>query len=179
MSDQTLMELLISSLNGKNVFRDTEGDFEDIHAWENLTFDDAGKIEEIDFGYEERMQFCFDSDCDGGCYEEEEYPIFQGGRIDLRWIPSSIKCFCVANLQLEETVETANLPWGLISIDLSCNKFTGPFAIGDLPKSLQFLNEALFQAKFSQIALSLIFASLQTFIHFGLNIRNLQLYTPM
>ena len=121
LSDQTLLELMISDLEMNSRFKDENGAYISAQEWDGLTFDGT---------------------CDNTLYTDlieiwwcNSFTI-SGGTIHLKWIPSKVRTFCVLRNELQGTVETNLLPRSLWFFKIMSNDFCGEFDISGLPREI-------------------------------------------
>ncbi|KNH04947.1 leucine-rich repeat protein [Perkinsela sp. CCAP 1560/4] len=131
MDMQTLMEVLVSNLEGVTTFEDDNGCFTRIEQWTGLTFDEYGNVVSIDFATQSEAFLIGVAE-----YDRKAKLDAPGGNIDLRWIPQSVTVFSVAYLHLQGTVETCHLPAGMVALLIGKNIFTGTFDMDGLPQGI-------------------------------------------
>ena len=124
LPEQLQMELLIQNFDGICVFQERSGDFRPVHQWVGLRFGDDGSVRRIDWNNALDVAFGDEIDCG---------PLSPGGAINFRWIPEKVERFGVARMGLSGTIETAQLPQGLLELYFPENRVKGPFALGSLP----------------------------------------------
>ena len=115
LSQQTLMELLIQGIENKKKI--TKENCSDIEYWDRLTFDEDGDVTRIDwvvFGLR--------------------------GKIDLQWLPSTVKYFQITFNALKGSVDLSHLPTKLESVFLDNNSFQGTLDLKALPGPLVTLS---------------------------------------
>mmetsp|Transcript_23500 Transcript_23500/g.36643 ORF Transcript_23500/g.36643 Transcript_23500/m.36643 type:complete len:272 (-) Transcript_23500:70-885(-) len=124
-SQQTLMELIVAQIKGKNAFQNGEK-FLEISKWKGVAYSKKkSTVISIDWGSE------LDTE------DASEPLLAPGGEIDLRWIPSTVLEFNISDLEFTGTVETSTLPSDLDEFHIKGNKLTGEFSTEGLPRSLQ------------------------------------------
>uniref|UniRef100_A0A7S4NZS2 Leucine-rich repeat protein n=1 Tax=Paramoeba aestuarina TaxID=180227 RepID=A0A7S4NZS2_9EUKA len=120
LSEQTLMELLIADIEGIDSFRDSNGDFLDIHQWKGLKLNNARQsVTEIHF------QLLFNRF------------FSHGGSIALKYIPLNVQVFKIAKNQLTGECDTLCLPRGLLTLGIAQNQLSGEFSLKNLPPRIQ------------------------------------------
>ena len=136
ISDQTLMEMLVQDFEDVNIAK-AGGNFIDISEWSILCFDDSGSITAINI------------DIDDTEYIDED-PFYRsihrgikdscfdgGGSIDFKYVPQTVTGLTVSEMIFEGTIETGDLPSGLIHLNVFGNYLKGPFDISGLPKCIE------------------------------------------
>ena len=137
LGEQTLMELLVSDMDGKDSFQGKdEGDFFPIIEWQGLTFDECGSVSEIDWQID--MDYTF-------YYHEQENvidrsPVKPGGTVALQWTPPHVLKMSLFFLQLYGEFRCSMLPREMQLLDLGHNHLTGSFEAADLPQSIETIN---------------------------------------
>mmetsp|Transcript_11450 Transcript_11450/g.17321 ORF Transcript_11450/g.17321 Transcript_11450/m.17321 type:complete len:287 (-) Transcript_11450:53-913(-) len=131
---QTLMELLVSNLDDKAIFRDSNGDFYEISDWNGVALDDSGEVTEINWERDDGYSFFDEEDV----VENSDLPK-QGGSIDLKWLPSTVTDVTISDLCVQGTINTYELPRSLVVLDVRKNAFEGSFDIRGLPAEFRSL----------------------------------------
>ncbi|KNH07186.1 leucine-rich repeat protein [Perkinsela sp. CCAP 1560/4] len=158
MLQQTLMEILVGDFDDKTCFRDSDGDFEAVCAWEGV---DCSKHGEIDFDGDFEAVCAWEGvDCSENCeirnidwqqhpnvmdlfgdadgaHDDDVGPVRCGGSIDLRWVPSTVEKLSIPDLCLSGSVDTSVLPREMFSIQLKGNTFSGTFSTAALPPKIR------------------------------------------
>ena len=127
--DQTLMELLVSNLNGAKSYANRQGDFNDIKFWSGVNLRENGSVRAINWD----IQYVH-------AFHEVFGPIAEGGSIDLQYLPRTIETLSADSMQMVGTVTTHQLPQNLVEIHIQQNKFEGPLDLTSLPESLNSAN---------------------------------------
>ena len=121
LSDQSLMELLIDDLIGKEQFIDDDGEYLDLRkwgaGWSVFRFDDQGSLEAINLN-----------------------GFFDGGSIQMQWAPERLLSLNFAENQIMGSLETASFPPLLCTLDVSVNSMSGEFAIEGLPRHIEYID---------------------------------------
>ena len=133
MSDQTLMELLISNLKDADAFRDMHGDYLAIQEWTGVSFDNKGYVSAISWYRGTLFRAIFTDD-------EDEIYCKKGGSVDFRYIPHSVRYLDMGGLDLEGTIDTEILPRGLLSLEIMENILEGNFTLSSLPPAIQSIS---------------------------------------
>ena len=121
LPQQSLIELLVQDFWDVGIGRDPDGAFLDIHEWLGITLNASGDVDEIDFVR-----------TDGGFAE--------GGSIDFQYVPQTVTTLIIRLFQLSGTMETSQLPIGLINLHVDNNFLTGTFDIKTLPEKIQSID---------------------------------------
>jgi len=119
LSQQTLMELLIDSIQNADVLRGPRDAPKDISQWSGVKLNAAGEVTDI------------------------EWRISLKGSIALEWLPSTVSSFCIHLNKLEGTVDLSRLPEVMIDLNLTANSFSGTVPFTQLPQSLENFYAAL------------------------------------
>ena len=135
MSEQTLMELLISDVKNISSLKDPEGGFLDIDAWEGVEINSDSHVSDIDFSKEIGFGFFDDDDAEIDC--DGFLAIGPDGSIDLKWMPRFVQSFEIFSLNLFGSVETALLPRTLATFNIESNRFSGTFDTAHLPDQIR------------------------------------------
>ena len=116
LSDQTLLELLISDFSDIESFLDDNAEFFDIKLWEDMVFDDKGALVELDVS--------------------AHIDAIPTGSIDFRYIPRSVRRLIICHRRLTGTLETRILPPGLTCLVLGNNRLSGTVDFESLPRDV-------------------------------------------
>mmetsp|Transcript_5079 Transcript_5079/g.7589 ORF Transcript_5079/g.7589 Transcript_5079/m.7589 type:complete len:215 (-) Transcript_5079:22-666(-) len=113
LSQQTLMEVLISKIdNTEMILRDT-GEIDDIFTWKNVAFTTDKEVEEIDWSY-----------------------WWLTGTFDIQWLPPTLRILSVWRNHLKGEIDFTNLPASMTHLDLSENEFFGSVDLRSLPSGM-------------------------------------------
>uniref|UniRef100_A0A7S4JQ01 Leucine-rich repeat protein n=1 Tax=Paramoeba aestuarina TaxID=180227 RepID=A0A7S4JQ01_9EUKA len=135
MSQQTLCELFVAEMNRKVAFYETSSeDFRPISDWQGVTVDFDDTVSSIEW------KSCENRFAQG-------HPNEVGGTINLQWLPSTVTELIAEFLELCGTIDTADLPRGLLTLSLCDNALSGTFDVKGLPQDIQTVN--LFSNKLS------------------------------
>ena len=124
LSDQALLEIFVSSFKNISEFQDENGNFLDIAEWENV---DMGAQD----GHDTTVAYF-------------TYPVADeqpnlGGSLNLVFLPPTLEGLYIVSCDLTGTIETADLPRGLLELNVCLNKLEGSFSIEKLPSTLEIL----------------------------------------
>ena len=116
LSDQALMEMLVDKLHPrqKTMLQDAHGNYKDACEWTEVRCMD-GLVDKIFLGY--------------SCFTDKHFCF--------ELVPPLTKSLSVTEMQLEGTLDTANLPLGLHYFSVSGNKLEGPIDFQKFPRELQ------------------------------------------
>ena len=127
LSDQTLLELLVSDMHHVDKVQDADGDFLDIAEWKGVEVADAG-VTQIEFRQTDSL-FAVD----------EDFTVGPKGSIDLQWLPKTLQVFNIDEMELHGTIETSALPCAMRYLNISDNAFQGTFCTKGLPETIEFV----------------------------------------
>jgi len=164
LSDQSLLELFIANVDTRNSFRNTEGDYLDIHDWDGVTLRDDN-VFAIDFfrrfgegtlNFEAipttaRKVSIRVASCTGTVPWEKlsdeirYWSLFDSpfeGTVDLTVLPRQLITFEVVMTNFSGTLDFGQLPQGLVMLQLSRNKFTGRADLRPIQKPICGITDA-------------------------------------
>ena len=122
MSDQSLLELLVSSINSKDIFLDMHGEFLDIHEWKGLNFHKNGEVRRIEWSHG-----------NGKAYFES------GGSISFKWLPQKVEHVNLSNNKFHGTLRFKELPISLTYIAVCGNKLRSDLDLQNIPEDLSIV----------------------------------------
>ena len=111
LSQEILMELLIEHIEKKEKI--TTEDDTDIESWNGITCNEHGDVMRVNWGF-----------------------LNIRGKIDLQWLPSTIKYFQISGNSFKGSADFSRLPTKLESVELGGNSLDGAIDLTALPESL-------------------------------------------
>ena len=128
LSEQTLMEILVSEIDDHGVFQNADGEFRDLSEWGGV---------HVQFGeYVKRIIWNVDTLYDIFAGEDESV-LQPEGSIDMQWLPPKLTDFEISNMLLKGTVDTESLPRSLEVLCIDDNRLEGPFHLHGLPATIK------------------------------------------
>ena len=118
LSQQTRMELFLNDYAHMAMFRDDCGDFLDVSAWVGAKVSESGEVIAI------RWLDIF----------------LRIGSLALDWLPATVQKLYIRDDLLTGTLNTAQLPENLITLEIICTDMHGSISSSFLPQSLMELN---------------------------------------
>ncbi|KNH06249.1 hypothetical protein XU18_2754 [Perkinsela sp. CCAP 1560/4] len=115
LSQQALMEMVISEITNKEKICGDVDEPEDIEQWEGVIIEDGEVV--VILWQVRRLE----------------------GSLCVEWLPSSVMELHAIEKKFTGTLDWASLPTSMKSISLGCNAFTGPIGLERLPKSMKYL----------------------------------------
>ena len=138
LSDQALMEILISGMNNyeKANFQDENGNFLEISEWDGVQFE-SDRVTSIQWLYlefsEQQFPFAF-IPLLVRCFQVSHASLC--GTLDPSLLPTTLDDFDVSINALDGSIDFSAFPRAMQTIDISWNLFAGSCALGDLPDAL-------------------------------------------
>ena len=145
LSDQTLMEMLVSTLSeeSKAAYQDENGAFTDIEEWYGVDCDSDGSVIELRMNVSHinlvgslSFQFCPPK-------VQEIYIFMQFGivgSIATRALPTSLEDLRIRGTGMSGTLDLTSLPMGLVQFSIENNDFNGSCDLSALPRGLECLS---------------------------------------
>ncbi|KNH06297.1 leucine-rich repeat protein [Perkinsela sp. CCAP 1560/4] len=121
LSQQALMEMVISEITNKEKICGDVDEPEDIEQWEGVIIED-GEVVDIEWDV---------------CGLE--------GSLCVEWLPSSVIGFIASENEFTCTLNWASLPTSMTHLDLRNNAFTGPIDLEKLPVRIKYLDVSINQ----------------------------------
>ena len=118
LPEQCLMEIFVEGFQNKTKFQDKNGHFTDCHDW-NGTHVIDGVITPL-------------------AINDYKNPL--EGSLNVRFLPSTVTLLRLVDQKQGGQLDTAEIPWNLISIELCENSLDGSFITEGLPQSILLVN---------------------------------------
>ncbi|KNH05030.1 leucine-rich repeat protein [Perkinsela sp. CCAP 1560/4] len=132
---QMLMELLVESLQCRDVFRGINDDFVAVCFWYGLGLDGDGNITSINWRVHDVPHY---DDIQDGLIDEDALDVLRtGGSIDFQWIPETVTHFHLYNMMLSGSIDTVSLPRTLQIFRVEQNVLSGTFDTRGLPHKIE------------------------------------------
>ena len=154
LPEQTLMEIFVSNMKGKDEFQDAHGEFLPVHRWKGVTTDAEGAVEEIRWenGYAMYDDYSDALASPGGTidfkYASRRLESFSAtnmelyGTVETRYLPDTMQCLRIAHNFLSGTFDLSGLPENIVRVDIEGNEFTGSLDFTNVPETLAFFDGA-------------------------------------
>ena len=118
LPEQSLMEIFVDGFQNKTMFQDEHGNYTDCHTWDSLKIYN-GVITQV-------------------AINDNDNPL--EGSMNMRFLPSSVTLLRLVRQKLGGQLDTAQIPWSLISLELWDNALDGSFKTQGLPQSIVKVN---------------------------------------